>query len=102
MMSLFSGVPLDTPEILLESEVTKSGRIEYQYTIAGSIGVLSIEVKHKLGTIHEKLGHYAQVIAECIGMIVLVLGYVTDHRTPIYAAPVAPSFLESTPLQRTD
>src|SRR6266487_7046803 len=29
---------------------------------------------------------------------VLVLGHVTDHRTPIYAAPVAPSFLESTPL----
>ena len=28
----------------------------------------------------------------------LVLGHVTDHRTPIYAAPVAPSFLESTPL----
>src|SRR6266487_6969594 len=32
---------------------------------------------------------------------VLVLGHVTDHRTPIYAAPVAPSFLESTPLQPT-
>ena len=31
----------------------------------------------------------------------LVLGHVTDHRTPIYAAPVAPSFLESTPLQPT-
>ena len=28
-------------------------------------------------------------------------GHVTDHRTPIYVAPVAPSFLESTPLQPT-
>jgi hypothetical protein len=69
MMSLFSGVLLNTPEVLLESETTKSGRIEYQYTIAGGITVLFIEVKYKIASVREKLDYYAQVIAECIGMI---------------------------------
>ncbi len=69
MMSLFSGVLLNTPEVLLESETTKPGRIEYQYTIAGGITILFIEVKRNTGDMHEQLNYFAQVIAESIGKI---------------------------------
>lgn len=66
MMSLFSGV---LSEVLLESEITKSGRIKYQYTIAGGTAVLFIEVKCKTGSIYERLDYFSPVIAESIGMI---------------------------------
>ncbi|KAK9236436.1 hypothetical protein V1525DRAFT_389511 [Lipomyces kononenkoae] len=66
IVALFSGAMFNTPESLLESEATRSGRIEYQYTIAGDISVLFIEVKPKEGTGPERLDFVAQVIAESI------------------------------------
>ena len=58
---------MNTPEVLLESDTTKPGRIEYQYTLGGGITVLFIEVKYEMGNLQEKLDYFAQVIAECIG-----------------------------------
>ncbi|KAK9244005.1 hypothetical protein V1506DRAFT_346193 [Lipomyces tetrasporus] len=55
IVALFSGAVFNTPESLLESDATGSGRIEYQYTIAGDISVLFIDVKPKEGTGPERL-----------------------------------------------
>ncbi|KAK9367050.1 hypothetical protein V1509DRAFT_641170 [Lipomyces kononenkoae] len=66
IVALFSGAMFNTPESLLESEATRSDRIEYQYTIAGDISVLFIEVIPKEGTGPERLDFVAQVIAESI------------------------------------
>ncbi|KAK9241967.1 hypothetical protein V1506DRAFT_549046 [Lipomyces tetrasporus] len=66
IVALFSGAVFNTPESLLESDATRSGRIEYQCTIAGDISVLFIEVKPKEGTGPERLDIMAQVIAESI------------------------------------
>lgn len=54
--------------MLLESDATKPGRIEYQYTVEGGITVLFIEVKFKTGSLQEKLDYFGQVIAESICM----------------------------------
>jgi hypothetical protein len=69
IVSLFWGVVINTPEVLLESGTSRAGRIEYQYWIIGGITVLFIEVKFHRGTIPERLNYYAQVIAEAIGKI---------------------------------
>ena len=66
---MFRGILLNTPEVLIESDTTKPGRIEYQYTVAGGITILFIEVKPKMGTRPERLDYYAQVIAESIGVL---------------------------------
>jgi hypothetical protein len=68
-LTLFSGALFNTPETLLESDTTKPGRVEYQYTVAGGISVLFIEIKLKVGNNRERLEYFGQVIAECIGMI---------------------------------
>lgn len=59
----------NVPEVLLKSQVTKPGQIEYRYTIAGGVTTsLFIEVKLRHGNPPERLDLYAQVIAESIGM----------------------------------
>jgi ABC-type sugar transport system substrate-binding protein len=68
-LTLFSGALFNTPETLLESDTTKSGRVEYQYTVAGGISVLFIGIELKVGNNRERLEYFGQAIAECIGMI---------------------------------
>jgi hypothetical protein len=66
---MFAGHLFNTPEVLLDTEVTKPGRIEYQYTVAGGITVLFIEVKFQMGNHQERLDQFGQVIAESIGKV---------------------------------
>ncbi|OXV07632.1 hypothetical protein Egran_04603 [Elaphomyces granulatus] len=66
ILPLFFGALLNTPEVLLESDITKSGRIEYQYTVEGGISILFIGVKLTLGNRRERLECIGQVIAESI------------------------------------
>jgi hypothetical protein len=60
---------LNTPETLLEGRIANKGRIEYQFTTYGGITVLFIEVELKIGSLTERLDCFAQVIAECDGMV---------------------------------
>ena len=68
-MALFSSLLFNTPETLLEGKLTTKGRIEYQFTTCGGITVVFIEVKLDMGSLTERLNCFAQVIAECDGMI---------------------------------
>jgi hypothetical protein len=68
-VALFSGLLFNTPETLLEGKMTTKGRIEYQFKTYGGITVVFIEVKLDIGSATERLNCYAQVIAECDGMI---------------------------------
>jgi hypothetical protein len=68
IVALGDGVVLNPPEVLIERDTTKSGRIEYQYIIAGGITVLFIDIKLRKRTEREKLDDYAQVFAESIGL----------------------------------
>ena len=68
-MALFSGLLFNTPETLLEGRLTTKGRIEYQFKIYGGITVVFIEAKLNIGSLTERLDCFAQVIAECDGMV---------------------------------
>jgi len=68
-VALFSGLLFNTPETLLEGKITSKGRIEYQFTIYGGITVVFIEAKLDIGSSTERLNCFAQVIAECDGMV---------------------------------
>ncbi|KAL2007614.1 hypothetical protein VTN00DRAFT_7596 [Thermoascus crustaceus] len=60
IISLFSGILLNTPYVLLESETTQPGQIKYQYTVGGAITVLFIEVPYKMGHVREQLDCFGQ------------------------------------------
>ena len=49
--------------------MTKKGRIEYQFKTYGGITVVFIEVKVEIGNKTERLNFFAQVIAECDGVV---------------------------------
>jgi hypothetical protein len=68
-VALFSGLLFNTPETLLEGRITMKGRIEYQFKTYGGITVIFIEVKLDIGNSTERLNCFAQVIAECDGMV---------------------------------
>jgi hypothetical protein len=76
---LFSGLIFNTPEALKEGEMTRKGRIVYQFKMHGGVAIVFIEVKRDTGTISsERLDFIAQVIAECDGTaqaILLLLVY---------------------------
>ena len=67
IVGLFSGLLFNTPEEILEGQITTKGRIEYQFKIYGGITVVFIEVKPNVGNMTERLNCYTQVIAECNG-----------------------------------
>ena len=67
IVSLFSGLLLNTPEEMLEGKIATKGRIEYQFKTYGGVTVVFIEVKLNVGGLAERLNCYAQVIAECDG-----------------------------------
>jgi len=68
-VALFSGLLFNTPETLLEGRITTKGRIEYQFKTYGGITVVFIEVNLDIGNSTERLNCFAQVIAECDGMV---------------------------------
>jgi len=69
IVALFCGLLANVPETLLEGRMTTKGRIEYQFNACGGITVVFIEVKIEIGNTAERLNHFAQVIAECDGMV---------------------------------
>jgi len=68
-VALFSGLLFNIPETILEGKLTTKGRIEYQFTTYGGVTVVFIEVKLDIGSLTERLNCFAQVIAECDGMV---------------------------------
>ena len=55
------------PESLINGRISTKGRIEHHFRAFGSITILVIEVKYKVGNATERLDGIAQVIAECAG-----------------------------------
>jgi hypothetical protein len=68
-VALFSGLLFNTPETTLEGRITTKGRIEYQFKTYGGITVVFLEAKLEIGSSTERSNSFAQVIAECDGMI---------------------------------
>ncbi|KAN0069545.1 hypothetical protein V8E54_012560 [Elaphomyces granulatus] len=79
IVSLFAGLLFNTPEVLLESESTKSGRIEYQYT-----GILPfclyIEVKFQMGTRQERLEQETRSVCEALYYFCFLKAYANGLR----------------------
>lgn len=73
-MALFSGLLFNTPETTLEGRITTKGRIEYQFKTYGGITVVFLEAKLEIGSSTERSNCFAQVIAECDGMIPNAIG----------------------------
>lgn len=65
------------PELIIEGRMTTKGRIEY-YKAFGSVSIVSVEVKLKIGDLEERLDAIAQVIAESDGesFYLCSMGYV--------------------------
>ena len=59
------------PESTLDGRLTTKGRIKYQFKAFGSVAVLFIEVKLRLGGATERMDAVAQVIAESDGQAFL-------------------------------
>jgi hypothetical protein len=55
------------PESIISGRISTKGRIEYYFRAFGSISILVVEVKLKVGSATERLDAIAQVIAECDG-----------------------------------
>jgi len=55
------------PESILDGRVTTKDKIESYFKAFGSIAVLLIEVKLRIGCAKERIDAIAQVIAECDG-----------------------------------
>ncbi|KIK09792.1 hypothetical protein K443DRAFT_301106 [Laccaria amethystina LaAM-08-1] len=53
------------PETIIEGRISTRGRIKHYFKAFGSISVLFIEVKFKIGNDADRLDAIAQVIAEC-------------------------------------
>jgi len=51
----------NTPEGLIEANITTKGRIEYQFRAFGGVILLFMEVKLALGTANERMNAIAQV-----------------------------------------
>jgi len=67
LVALFGFAFRNLPEPILDSRVTTKGKIKYYFKAFGSIAVLFIEIKLKMGGKKERLDAIAQVIAECDG-----------------------------------
>jgi hypothetical protein len=57
----------NNPETIAESRIGTQGRIEYLFKTFGTITILFIEIKLKVGNDAERLKAIAQVIAESDG-----------------------------------
>jgi hypothetical protein len=65
IVSVFRSSIVNRPEGLLESEVTKKGRIEYHFNALRSVSIVFIEVKKVYTVGKDRLDVVAQVLAEC-------------------------------------
>lgn len=59
---------VNKPEGILDSQITKKGRIEHHFTAVKSISIIFIEVKKNFALGKNLLDTKAQVLAECAGM----------------------------------
>jgi len=55
------------PELIIEGRMTTKGRIEYYFKAFGSVSIVFIEIKLKIGDLEERLNAIGQVIAESDG-----------------------------------
>jgi len=67
LVAQFGFVFRNRPESIIHGGLTTKGRIEYHFIAFGSVGVLFIEVKLRIGGAEERLDVIAQVIAACEG-----------------------------------
>jgi hypothetical protein len=67
LIAQFGFAFINLPESILDGRVTTRGKIEYYFKAFGSVAVLFIEVKLKIGSRKERLDAIAQTIAECDG-----------------------------------
>lgn len=65
---MFGCTVINKPEGLLDSDVTKKGRIEHHFYALDSISIVFLEVKKEMATGRARLDVIAQVLAECAGM----------------------------------
>jgi hypothetical protein len=65
IVSLFGSAVINKPEALLDSEFTKSGRIEHHFYVLSSVSIVFIEVKKTYISGDGRLDIIAQVLAEC-------------------------------------
>lgn len=57
------------PEGILDSEMTKRGRIEHNFLALKSVSTVFIEVKRELATGKQRMDMKAQVLAGCFGKL---------------------------------
>ncbi|KAF8493301.1 hypothetical protein F5888DRAFT_1618085 [Russula emetica] len=67
LIAVFCFAFRNLPESTIERRATTKRRVEYHFQAIGSISVLFIEVKLRIGSRKERLDAVAQVIAECDG-----------------------------------
>ncbi|KAI9760483.1 MAG: hypothetical protein M1840_002411 [Geoglossum simile] len=65
IVCLFGCTVINKPERLLDSDVTKKGRIEHHFYALNSISIVFIEVKKEMFAGTAQLDVVAQVLAEC-------------------------------------
>ncbi len=64
---LFCSTITATPETLMAGRVASSRRVEHHFCTVGSLSLLLIEIKYKIGNPTERRNVVAQVIAEADG-----------------------------------
>lgn len=67
LIGVFQFAFRNLPESIIEGRMTTKGRVEYYFRSFGSIAVLFVEFRFKIGGANERLDAIAQVIAECDG-----------------------------------
>ncbi|OJD11012.1 hypothetical protein AJ78_08130 [Emergomyces pasteurianus Ep9510] len=65
IVCLFNSAVINKPEGILDSEVTKRGRIEHHFLALKSVSIVFIEVKRELATGKHRMDMTAQVLAGC-------------------------------------
>lgn len=66
-MALFGFAFKNLPESTISGRIAMKGRIKHYFRAFGSVSVLFIEIKLRIGSTKERLDAIAQVIAECDG-----------------------------------
>ena len=57
----------NSPELIAEGRITTKGRIEYYFKAFGSVSIVFVEIKLKIGDLEERLGAIGQAIAASDG-----------------------------------
>jgi hypothetical protein len=73
LIGVFQFAFRNLPESIIEGLMTTKGRVEYYFRSIGSIAVLFVEFKLKIGSAKERLDAIGQVIAECDGQTLFFL-----------------------------